>query len=233
MRSDSFDAQVAGIAALGEPARRSLYRYVAGEPGPVSREQAARGVGVPLHVAKFHLDRLERDGLLDVEFSRPPGRSGPGAGRPAKLYRRSDRELRVSLPERRYDLAGMIMAGAITSALSGEVAVEEALRDAAVSAGRALGQGARARAGIGADHQGLLAAARAVIDDYGYESRSAGDRVTFANCPFHALADAYRDLVCGMNLDLVRGVIEGLDSTGLEARLDPAPSRCCVTISVG
>src|SRR6185437_10558045 len=83
---EGFDQQVDRIAALGEPIRRALYRYVITEPNPVGREQAATAVGVPLHVAKFHLDKLEADGLLDSEYSRPPGRSGPGAGRPAKRY---------------------------------------------------------------------------------------------------------------------------------------------------
>ena len=76
MTPEDFDAQVARVAALGEPVRRSLYRFVVAQPDAVSREQAAAGVGVAHHVAKFHLDRLESDGLLEVEYRRPPGR-GP------------------------------------------------------------------------------------------------------------------------------------------------------------
>src|SRR5665213_1103563 len=104
MTADDFDLQVSSVAALGEPVRRALYRYVVEQGKPVSRDEAAAGVGVARHVAKFHLDRLEEDGLLEAEFSRPPGRrAGPGAGRPSKLYRRSSHELSVSLPERQYD----------------------------------------------------------------------------------------------------------------------------------
>src|SRR3954447_14406218 len=101
--TDDFATQVAGLSALDEPARRTLYLFVAGQPEAVSREQAAAGCDLPLHTARFHLDRLVEEGLLDVEFRRLSGRSGPGAGRPSKLYRRSDRELSVSLPGRRYD----------------------------------------------------------------------------------------------------------------------------------
>src|SRR3954454_17966465 len=111
-----FDAQVAGIAALGEPVRRALYRFVVGEPEPVNREQAAAGAGVARHVAKFHLDKLVEDGLLDVDYARPPGRGGPGAGRPAKVYRRSGRQLTVSLPPREYELAGRLLARAVADA---------------------------------------------------------------------------------------------------------------------
>src|SRR4051794_35344309 len=98
--SESFAADVASVAALGEPVRRDLYRYVVTQHDPVSREAAAAATGVAHHVAKFNLDRLVAEGLLDVEYSRPPGRGGPGAGRPAKLYRRAARDISVSLPER-------------------------------------------------------------------------------------------------------------------------------------
>src|SRR6185437_8217202 len=111
----SVDTQVASVASLGEPVRRILYRYATSQTEPVSREQAAAGVGVAHHIAKFHLDKLEEDGLLEVEYRRPAGRSGPGAGRPTKFYRRATREIAVSLPERRYDLAGRLMAEAITN----------------------------------------------------------------------------------------------------------------------
>src|SRR6266516_1829235 len=139
MRGDDFDAQVRGVAALAEPMRRALYRYVVDQPRPVSRDQAADGVGVSRHVAKFHLDKLQDEGLLEVEYRRPPGRGGPGAGRPAKLYRRSSRELAVSLPERRYELAGRVLVEAIEDAEHDGVAIAEALRTA--------GGPARTRAG--------------------------------------------------------------------------------------
>ena len=78
-------ATVEGIGALAEPVRRALYDFVVASRGLVGREEAAEAVGVPVHTAKFHLDRLADDGLLDVEFQRRTGRTGPGAGRPAKL----------------------------------------------------------------------------------------------------------------------------------------------------
>ena len=228
-----FDEQVGMIAALGEPIRRALYRYVVGQPEPVGREQAAAAVGVARHVAKFHLDKLEADGLLDTEYSRPPGRRGPGAGRPAKRYRRSLREVSVSLPGRRYDLAGRLMAHAIATASESGRPVVDALHEAATVEGRALGDQARAR--LGAD---LSASARSsvvceVLAEHGYEPRTGDGVVTLVNCPFHALAREHPDLVCGMNLDLVRGLLQACDRSGLHARLDPAPGRCCVTLTDG
>lgn len=227
---DDFDASVEGIAALGEPLRRALYRYVTRQPHPVGRDEAAGALVVPRHVAKFHLDRLEEDGLLDVEFRRPAGRSGPGAGRPSKFYKRASRELAVSLPGRRYDLAGRIMAKAITDAEQGRMPVADALQVAARMAGRTLGDEAAARSGPGSTGD-VLTTVEDVIDDYGYEPRHEGDRVILANCPFHSLAQEYTDLVCGMNLDLFRGMLESLETDEIEARLEPAPNRCCVTLA--
>jgi predicted ArsR family transcriptional regulator len=228
---EGFDQQVGRLAVLGEPVRRALYRYVAGESAPVGREAAASAVGVPAHVAKFHLDKLEADGLLDSEYSRPPGRNGPGAGRPAKRYRRSARELSVSLPARRYDLAGRLMAQAIAAANESGRPVREALQEAALAEGHRLGNLVNARMGRRSSSAALGRAVDSVLADYGYEPRADGDVVTLANCPFHALAREHTDLVCGMNLDLLSGLAETCDRDGLQARLDPAPGRCCVTLS--
>jgi predicted ArsR family transcriptional regulator len=235
----SSDDHLASVAALGDPVRRALYRFVAAQPDPVSRERAATGVGVAHHVAKFHLDRLEADGLLDVEFSRPPGRGGPGAGRPAKLYRRAPRHIAVSLPERKYDLAGRILAEAVTAAQRTGVPLDRSLREAAAGAGRAAGSAAADAAGsAAADAAGSAAAGaaepldrvREALAGIGYEPRVVDDRIVLGNCPFHSLAADYTALVCGMNLDLIDGMLSALQAPGANATLDPAPGRCCVTI---
>lgn len=218
------DDHLSSVAALGEPVRRALYRFVVAQPEPVSRERAAAGVGVAHHVAKFHLDRLEADRLLEVEYRRPPGRGGPGAGRPTKLYRRSSRHIAVSLPEQRYDLAGRILAEAVTAAQHSSVPLDRALRDAASAAGRAIGEGASSSAA------GSLGVVSDVLAAVGYEPRVDGGCVVLGNCPFHSLAASYTALVCGMNLDLIRGMLSALPARCAHARLDPAPGRCCVTI---
>jgi predicted ArsR family transcriptional regulator len=228
--SDEFDERVRKIAALAEPIRRALYRYVIAQPGPVDRVDAADAVGVAHHAAKFHLDKLEADGLLETEYSRPPGRRGPGAGRPAKRYRRSSSDVVVSLPERRYGLAARVMAEAITLAASSGRSITQALRDAASVAGRGLGEQAREQAGPRARRGPAVKAVGDVLAECGYEPRLAGGTITLANCPFHALAENYTDLVCGMNFDLLDGLTRTCDRAGLQAVLNPAPDRCCVVI---
>lgn len=228
MNHDDLDSNLEGVAALGEPVRRALYRYVIGQPHPVNRDQAAEGIGVARHVAKFHLDKLADEGLLEVDYARPPDRRGPGAGRPAKLYRRSSRELAISLPARRYDLAGSLLAQAVTSSQRDAVPVRDALQQAATELGHALGAQVRERAGSPPSPSSVLAAAHEVLDEHGYEPRGDEHGLTLANCPFHALAQEYTELVCGMNLDLMRGLVAVLDGSGLTAVLQPTPGRCCV-----
>ena len=132
----------AGIGALSDPLRRRLYLFVCAQPSPVSREIAADALGLAPHQAKFHLDRLERDGLLDSFYARVSGRSGPGAGRPAKLYHRTDREIVVSLPDRQYQLAGRLMADAIAESAETGSPVIGALHRLAHTYGGHLGEAA-------------------------------------------------------------------------------------------
>jgi predicted ArsR family transcriptional regulator len=223
-----LNARLDRLAALGEPVRRALYRYVALQTDPVSRDEASRALGVAHHVAKFHLDHLVDDGLLEVEYRRPAGRTGPGAGRPAKLYRRVDADLEVSLPERRYDLAGRLLARAVARAERTHTPVGDAVRAVAGEAGRELGHdatdaGERSVPGARDAAVGALAA-------HGFEPRSDPSGITLSNCPFHALAQDETELVCGMNQAFVQGVLEGAGATGLSAQLAPAGGRCCVRI---
>jgi len=225
---DQAGADVAVLASLAEPIRRALYLYVHAQESAVSRDEAAAGMGVPRHKAKFHLDRLVEDGLLEVEFARRTGRQGPGAGRPAKLYRPAAREFSVSVPQRNYELAGQLMARGITGARGDGRLVAEALGDAAQEQGRGLAAETLQQAGDDASPGGLLAAARSVLDEQGYETRANG---TFANCPFHALVPEHTDLVCGMNLAIIEGMLGGLPRLPVTAVLDPAEGRCCVRLA--
>jgi predicted ArsR family transcriptional regulator len=213
------------LAALAEPSRRALYEHVVAAASPVSREQAAQAVGLPVHSAKFHLDRLVEEGLLEVEFKRLTGRSGPGAGRPAKLYRRSSRAVDVSLPPRRYDLAGAILAEAIDAVTATGASLTGAVAAAAARTGRELAsQPPTPRA------RRPLARVAQVLERYGYEPRVSpeGTEMALDNCPFDRLARDHTDLVCSMNLALVDGAIDALGCQEVRARLEPTPDHCCV-----
>lgn len=222
--------RLAAVAALGEPLRRGIYLHVASEPGAVSRDQAAERFGVSRAVAAFHLDKLADLGLLEVEFKRPSGRGGPGAGRPAKLYRARAREVSISVPPREYELAGRLLAEAIGVSVRDGTAVEQALQEAARTVGHSLGRRAREETGDALSGEALVDAASDVLRTYAYAPRDDGGELVLQNCPFHALAEEYRDVVCGMNLALMTGFTEDLVGAGLEARLDRHPGECCVRL---
>lgn len=207
---------LAGLASLDEPVRRRLYEYVSGQDRPVSREEAAAATGITRTLAAYHLDKLADAGLLATTYQRPAGRAaGPGAGRPAKLYRQAGQELTVSVPPRAYELLAWLLAEAAESDTTGRV--RSTLHKVARNLGRQVGAEA-----------GDLAAA---LHGCGYQPRaSAEGALELRNCPFHRLAQEHQELVCGLNLRLIQGVITGSAHPRARAVLSPSPGHCCVVV---
>ena len=226
--ANALDDKLSAIGSLQDPVRRSLYHYVVSRPDYVSREEAAAAVGIQRQLGAFHLDKLVDAGLLETSYRRLSGRTGPGAGRPAKLYRRSSSEHAVSLPPRKYDLAAELLAEAVESA--DRRSAREALSDVARNFGRRLGEELKSHLGSRASRERRVAALGESLDRYGYEPRRENGSVRLTNCPFHALSETHRDLVCGMNLNLVEGVVDGMGAGDLVACRDPRPGECCVTV---
>jgi predicted ArsR family transcriptional regulator len=223
-----FDRSVTGIGVLADPVRRKLYRFVCSQEQPVSRDQAAHAVGIARHKAKFHLDRLEAEGLLEADYVRLTGRAGPGAGRPAKRYRRGPREFAVSLPGRDYELAGRIMADAISYAARTGVPINEAVTNAATAHGVAIAASANDHPSMA---DGALDLAVRVLTEHGYEPRRNDHTVVMTNCPFHSLAVGHTELVCRMNHALLGGFVDSIAPGLLDARFEPGGNRCCVTLA--
>jgi predicted ArsR family transcriptional regulator len=226
-----LERRISGIAALDQPLRRDLYRLLSDRGGWVTRDEASEALGVPRSVVAFHLDKLAEAGVVEVTFERTSGRSGPGAGRPAKLYRRGAAEVAASVPERRYDLAGSLLATAISESERTGAPIAACLAATARAAGRVIGEEAAAAAALGEGDERRQAVLE-VLARHGYEPElGAGGEVSLLNCPFHRLAEQHRTLVCGMNLDFLSGLLEGIGPTHrLDAWLDPQPGYCCVRI---
>ena len=228
------ERQLRMVAALSEPVRRALYEFVAARaPDDVSRDDAAREVGVRRALAAFHLDKLVRSGLLVPVYRRLSERSGPGAGRPAKLYRLAPEEVQVSLPARRYDLIGQFLAGAVAD-VPGSTAPQRA-RERARQFGRASGREARQQQGAAGRSHASAARARGQtaacnsLREHGFAPvRQRNGDLILRNCPFGKLASEQRDLVCSINLALQEGFAEGLGDDRLQTEFAPAPGRCCV-----
>ena len=212
-----FEQRLGAVSALVDPLRRRIYDAVARSEEPLGREIVAARVGVPRSTAAFHLDRLAAEGLLDVEFRRLSGRTGPGSGRPAKVYRRADVDVSVIVPRRHYELAGEVMAEAIGRAIGEGVPVRDALREAATRAGR------------------RLAAASADLDDAleraGLEPRADGDDTVLGTCPFHRLMRENPAVVCDLNHAMLCGMADAVGSDSARVQLDPGSGGCCIRIA--
>jgi predicted ArsR family transcriptional regulator len=226
---------LASLSSLDDPMRRRLYTAVSARSQPVGRDEAAEAAGIGRALAAYHLDKLVEAGMLRATYERPGGRGGPGAGRPAKLYARSDREFAVTVPQREYELAARLLVRAVETDTSGRS--RAALHDAAYQLGQELGS----EVGAGRSDHGnadggvpALSDLETVLAGHGYAPERADHDVTrLRNCPFHQLAQQHRDTICAMNLALIDGMTAGLAASMLRPMLDPQPGYCCVAISGG
>jgi predicted ArsR family transcriptional regulator len=210
---------VAAVGALADPRRRALYEAITDHGGWVSRDEAADLLGLERGTAAHHLDRLADDGLLDVDFQRRTGRQGPGAGRPAKLYRRAQRELEVSLPPRDYEMAGRLLADAADRSHRTGADIVAALEEVAADEGRRLAEGVRGRPVVD------------VLAEEGFEPATLDDgTVVLRNCPFHHLAQQHTELICGMNLCLLGAAVDAVAAEAYDVALEPEEGLCCVRL---
>jgi predicted ArsR family transcriptional regulator len=211
---------LAALAPLADPIRRRLYEFVVRQRDDVDRDGAAAGVGIGRPLAAFHLDRLVSGGLLEAVFRRRSGRTGPGAGRPAKFYRRArDREVAVSLPARRYDTVAEVLAEAVETSADA--------RQEALSTARARGAeiAAQLPAEVGRDEEALVG----VLADRGYEPVVEDDGVVrLRNCPFDRLSASHRELTCSLNLAMLSSLSARFDRAGLAPAAAPREGSCCV-----
>jgi predicted ArsR family transcriptional regulator len=233
MLESSTERSLARLAVLADPVRRRVYLHVLRSPEPVSRDTAASSLGIGRPLAAFHLDRLVLAGLLEADYRRLSGRSGPGAGRPAKVYRVSRQEIGATLPPRRYD----VLADLFASALDRDDSVPEALAMAAREHGNVLGAEARRHTAhhggtkaIGKPMEGIVE----VLGEAGYGPVLERDgELRLANCPFSAVAERHRSLTCGVNLALIQAMLAEAGVPPTAARLDIRPDVCCVAIQPG
>jgi predicted ArsR family transcriptional regulator len=212
------------LALLVDGVRRGLYEYVLAQQRAVTREEAAAALGCSRGLAAFHLDKLVEAGLLAARYQSPPGPRG--RGRAPKAYLATAETVEVSVPQRRYELAGQILADAIVDPSADT-------RDAALRCARASGTdlGVHLRTHVNAADDDLDRATDALAGLGYHPCLSASDRLRLANCPFHALAERQPELICAVNREFVDGLLTGLGADGLQAHLAPEPGACCVAVT--
>ncbi len=216
------------MAALREPTRRRLYQFVERQPDAVSRDEAAKAIGISRALAAFHLDKLIEVGVLKAEYRRLSGRTGPGAGRTSKLYRRSRHDIAVSLPPRDHQLLARLLAASIDSSAEDFPAAEPAREY-----GRSLGRRARKRLRGHPGPARLLDCVEAVLERLGFEPyRPSPSEVRLRNCPFDPLSRTYTPLVCGVGQAVITGVTQGVGAPELRIGRHQQPDRCCGVVAL-
>jgi len=219
MAESERDSDLKAVSLLDEPVRRRLFDWVLEQNRAVGREEASRALRITRPLATFHLDKLADAGLLDSGYQRLSGRSGPGAGRPARVYWRGHREFMVNVPERNYERAAELFATALEAHTGG---LPTPLRAAAQGMGEDLGEHERARTST----KRLMDA----LEAGGYKPQvDEAGAIRLLNCPFHALVEEHRPLVCGTNLALAEGIVHGAGATDMVPVLDSQPGYCCVS----
>ena len=214
-------------ATLRDPTRRRLYRYVERQPQAVSRDEAAKAAGVTRALAAFHLEKLVTVGLLKAEYRRLTGRSGPGAGRTSKLYRRSRREFAMSLPRRNHELLARLLADSFSSAPGISAGITPAREY-----GRSLGKRARGRVRGRLGPERLLGCVEDVLESLGFDPyRTSSSELRLRNCPFDPLSRQFTPLVCGVGQAIMSGIVEGIAAEQAHVGRDEQPDRCCGVIS--
>jgi predicted ArsR family transcriptional regulator len=218
------------MGVLEDDLRRRMYLFVRRQGRPVSRDEAAKHVGISRKLAAFHLDKLQERGLLVAHYARPAGRTGRGAGRSSKLYEPSDLHVNVSIPERRYDIVGEIMVATLDQESSAPA--REVAKRTAYARGRGLGEQVRSELRLrppGTER--ALSVAEETLANHGFEPyRDASGAISLRNCPFHSLARQSPELVCGLNREFIDGLLRGLGNETVEADLQPTPGECCVKL---
>ncbi len=191
-------------AVLADDTRYHIYRAIAEKPGAdVTVADIAERFHLHPNVARMHLSKLEQAGFLVTDL-----RKASGGGRPARLYRLSDKVVTFGFPPRRYELLARLALAALAANGSAEKA-DHAAREAGVAEGRRV-VAERRRAPRTRDD--ITATVRRVAEDEGLlpelHWRDDALCVTVHNCAFRELSGTDPDLVCGMHRAFFQGVVE-------------------------
>lgn len=158
--------------------------------------------GLHRNVARMHLEKLAKAGLLTSTFRKPEG-----GGRPARVYHMGESVTR-QYPPRDYQILAHV---ALTALEQGSDA-----RKVARKAGRQAGASALLAAGLDpatASREKLMAMLRRVAEEHGIFAHivscdSGQLEVTAFNCVFRELAASHAGLVCGLHTQLLLGMFE-------------------------
>lgn len=209
-----LNQQIGDLAAtLGDATRRGIYITVRESLEPATAGQISELFEIHTNVARHHLDRLVADGYLQVTRRRRSERQGPGAGRPAKHYETTQKEISVQFPARRYDLLAELLARVV------ERIAPDSAADVAEEIGREYGRELAAEVGLSKD-SGFGTAVNAVAKvmmgvGFDTEANMEDRQIVTRFCPFGETASKHPEIVCKLDQGLVSGLLESVDEPGI------------------
>ena len=211
MDAIGLNQQIGDLAAtLGDATRRGIYITVRESVEPVTAGHISELFDIHTNVARHHLDRLVADGYLQVTRKRRSERRGPGAGRPAKHYETTTKEISVQFPARRYDLLAELLARIV------ERVAPDTAAGIAEEVGREYGRELAAEVGLAKDSgfETAVAAVARVMMGVGFESEAnTDDRVIVTRfCPFGEAASNHPEIVCKLDQGIVAGLLESANA---------------------
>lgn len=215
MPASDVDGLAARHRALAHPSRVQLFALLQAAPEGLGVTELARGSDLHPNTVRAHLDTLTGSGLVSGEVIR-----GGGRGRPSIRYRATERP-----DEDRYRLLSSILATALTD---GE---RDGPSPAAETAGRHWGRRLTAAPRSDTPTVQQPSAPEAVtelFDQLGFAPTLEDHQVVLHECPYRELAQRHPDVICGLHLGMLRGVLDGHGESGDDAWLDPfvTPTRC-------
>ncbi|NOY55602.1 MAG: helix-turn-helix domain-containing protein [Actinobacteria bacterium] len=215
-------------ATLGDPTRRSIYLRVRSSPEPLTATLVANEFCIHPNVARHHLDRLTEEGYLEVTRRRTTGKTGPGAGRPAKCYAPTGKEIDLQFPTRRHDLLIDLLVRIVL-----HLAPEDGLR-VALEIGRDFGRELASGIATTGDNDltASLETVAALMQREGFEviADSAGEKLLTEHCPFSASKFEHPEVLCSLDRGIMTGIFEIVDpqrAAALEVNLEM--DHACIT----
>lgn len=203
MDRETFESRISDLtSSLGDPTRRAIYVAVREAPEPMTTSKIAEIFDIHPNVARHHLDRLADDGYLRVSQLRRAG--GPGAGRPAKAYEPTNKEVSVHFAPRRFEMLTEMLFEVIEELNPPDVG------EVAEKVGRSYGK--RLADEIGApDEPGYDEAVQAVASamtglGFSVDPDIEGQRLLTSHCPFGETATSHPEVICSLD----RGIVAGL-----------------------
>lgn len=202
MDPKTLDRHISDLtSALGDPTRRAIYIAVRETPDPLTSSAISVLFDIHPNVARHHLDILSSEGYIRESAIRP---KGTGAGRPAKAYEATNKEVTVHFAPRRFEMLTEMLFQVLA-----EVAPEN-VSEIAEKVGRAYGENLAAEIG-GPEDPGYDEAIKAVASamtglGFSMDPDIEGQRLLTSHCPFGETAVEHPEVICSLD----RGIVAGL-----------------------